>query len=46
VANDPDYMGERVNGRVANTLGVAYLGVIVVASVAALPLMIWTRMGQ
>jgi Mn2+/Fe2+ NRAMP family transporter len=46
VANDPDYMGERTNGRLANTLGVVYLGIIVVASVAAIPLMIWTRMGQ
>jgi Mn2+/Fe2+ NRAMP family transporter len=46
VANDPDYMGERTNGRFANTLGVAYLGIICVAAVAAIPLMIWTRMGQ
>jgi len=46
VANDPDYMGERTNGRFANTLGVAYLGIIGVAAVAAIPLMIWTRMGQ
>jgi Mn2+/Fe2+ NRAMP family transporter len=46
VANDPDYMGVRTNGRFANTLGVAYLGIICVAAVAAIPLMIWTRMGQ
>jgi Mn2+/Fe2+ NRAMP family transporter len=46
VANDPDYMAEYVNGRFANTLGTAYLGVIAVAAVAAIPLMIWTRMGQ
>ncbi|MDI6909745.1 divalent metal cation transporter [Nocardioides sp.] len=46
VANDPDYMGEHVNGRLANGLGSIYLVVIGVASVAALPLMIWTRMGQ
>jgi Mn2+/Fe2+ NRAMP family transporter len=46
VANDPDYMGERTNGRFANTLGVAYLGIICVAALAAIPLMIWTRMGQ
>jgi hypothetical protein len=39
-------MGERTNGRFANTLGVAYLGIICVAAVAAIPLMIWTRMGQ
>jgi Mn2+/Fe2+ NRAMP family transporter len=46
VANDPDYMGKHVNGRVANTLGSVYMVFIVVAAVAAIPLMIWTRMGQ
>lgn len=46
VANDPDYLGEHVNGRLANALGTVYLVVIGVAAVAAIPLMIWTRMGQ
>ena len=46
VANDPDYMGRYVNGRFANALGTAYLVVIAVAAVAAIPLMIWTRLGQ
>jgi Mn2+/Fe2+ NRAMP family transporter len=46
VANDPDYMGEHVNGRLANALGTVYLILIAVAAVAAIPLMIWTRMGQ
>jgi Mn2+/Fe2+ NRAMP family transporter len=46
VANDPDYLGEHVNGRLANTLGVVYLGVVGVASLAAIPLMILTRVGQ
>jgi Mn2+/Fe2+ NRAMP family transporter len=46
VANDPDYMGERTNGGFANTLGMVYLVLIAVAAVAAIPLMIWTRMGQ
>jgi Mn2+/Fe2+ NRAMP family transporter len=46
VANDPDYMGHRTNGRIANAIGVVYLGIIAVASIAAIPLMIWTRMGQ
>ena len=32
VANDPDYMGEHVNGRLANALGTVYLVVIVVAA--------------
>jgi len=45
VANDPDYMGERVNGRVTNALGTVFLIVVTVAAVAALPLMVWTRMG-
>jgi Mn2+/Fe2+ NRAMP family transporter len=46
VANDPDYMGEYVNKRLANGLGVVFLFLVVVAAVAAIPLMIWTRMGQ
>ena len=46
VANDPNYLGEHTNGRLANTLGVVYLVVVVVASLAALPLMIATKMGQ
>ena len=45
VANDPDYMGDHVNGRLANTLGSVYLVVIGVAALAAIPLMIVTRMG-
>jgi Mn2+/Fe2+ NRAMP family transporter len=45
VANDPDYMGEHVNGRLANALGTFYLCLIVVAALAAIPLMIVTRMG-
>jgi Mn2+/Fe2+ NRAMP family transporter len=46
VANDPDYMGDRVNRRGANFVGSVYLVVIVVASVAAIPLMIVTKAGQ
>lgn len=46
IANDPDYVGEHVNGRVTNTLGTIYLGLIVVAAVAAIPLMVATGMGQ
>jgi Mn2+/Fe2+ NRAMP family transporter len=46
VANDPDYMGEHANGHLANVLGTIYLVLIAVAAVAAIPLMIWTRMGQ
>jgi Mn2+/Fe2+ NRAMP family transporter len=46
VANDQDYMGEHVNGGIINALGTVYLVIIAVAAVAAIPLMIWTRMGQ
>lgn len=46
VANDPDYLGRHVNGRFANALGVLYLGLVCLASVAAIPLMIITKMGQ
>jgi Mn2+/Fe2+ NRAMP family transporter len=46
VANDPDYMGEHVNGRLANGLGMVFFVLVTVAAVAAIPLLIWTRMGQ
>lgn len=46
VANDPQYMGRHVNGRLANGLGSIYLGLILVASLAAVPLLIGTGMGQ
>jgi Mn2+/Fe2+ NRAMP family transporter len=46
IANDPDYMGDAVNKRVTNTLATLFLIVIVVASVAAIPLMIATKAGQ
>ncbi|KRE95355.1 hypothetical protein ASG76_06770 [Nocardioides sp. Soil774] len=45
VANDPDYLGRHVNGRVANVLGTVYLVLILVAAVAAIPLMALTGMG-
>ena len=46
VANDRDYLGEHVNGRFANTLGVVYLVLLTAVALAALPLMVVTRMGQ
>ena len=46
VANDHTYMGRHVNGRLANTLGTVYLVVVLVAALAAIPLMIVTRAGQ
>jgi Mn2+/Fe2+ NRAMP family transporter len=46
VANDPGYMGEHVNGRFANGLGTVFLVIIVIVSVAAIPLMLITSAGQ
>lgn len=46
VANDRAYMGEHANGWFANTLGTIFLVVVVLAAVAAIPLMIMTKAGQ
>jgi manganese transport protein len=46
VANDPEYMGDKVNGRLTNAVGMVYLVIILVASIAAIPLMIVTGAGQ
>ena len=46
VANDPEYMGDDVNGRVRNALAVAFLVIILIAAVAAIPLLIITGMGS
>ena len=46
VANDPGYMGDEVNGRLRNGLGVAFLIIIIVAAVAAIPLLIASGMGS
>lgn len=46
VSNDPQYMGRHVNGRAVNVLGMAYLVIILVASLAAVPLMIVTGAGS
>jgi len=46
VANDKAYMGRYVNGRFANVLGLIYLVVIMIVALAAIPLMIWTNVGQ
>jgi Mn2+/Fe2+ NRAMP family transporter len=46
VANDRAYLGDKVNGALANTLGVIYLVIILVVAVAAIPLMILTGVGQ
>jgi Mn2+/Fe2+ NRAMP family transporter len=46
ISNDPDYMGEQTNGRFSNALATGFLAIIVVASLAAIPLMIYTKAGQ
>ena len=46
VANDRDYMGESVNGRVVNALGTFYLVLLTVVAIVAVPLMIATKAGQ
>jgi Mn2+/Fe2+ NRAMP family transporter len=45
VANDPQYMGKHVNGRVFNAVALVYLVIILIASIAAIPLMIVTGAG-
>jgi Mn2+/Fe2+ NRAMP family transporter len=46
VAGDPSYMGEHANGRLASVLGWFYLVVIAVISLAAVPLLVLTNMGE
>jgi manganese transport protein len=45
VANDPAYVGEYVNSRLTNLVGFGYLVLLLVVSIATIPLMIWTRAG-
>jgi manganese transport protein len=45
VANDREYMGDRVNRALSNTLGVAFLVIMVVVSIATLPLLFITKAG-
>jgi Mn2+/Fe2+ NRAMP family transporter len=46
IARDERYMGERVNGRLANVLGIFYLGLLTLVSVVALPLLFATNHGS
>jgi manganese transport protein len=46
IANDPDYMGERTNSRVGNVFGSVFLVIVLLASAAAIPLMVVTKAGQ
>ncbi|MFF2369157.1 NRAMP family divalent metal transporter [Agromyces sp. NPDC058110] len=45
VANDRQYLGENVNGCAMNVIALIYLGIIVLASVVAIPLLIITGAG-
>jgi Mn2+/Fe2+ NRAMP family transporter len=45
VANDPTYMGDATNSRAANALASVYLVLLVLVSVAAIPLTIVTKGG-
>lgn len=45
IANDPDYMGDNVNGRILNALGTIYLIILVAVAMAAIPLIIITKGG-
>jgi manganese transport protein len=45
VANDRVYLGRHVNGRFGNAVGTVIMVVVVVAAIAAVPLMIATGMG-
>ncbi|HEX6366094.1 MAG TPA: Nramp family divalent metal transporter [Agromyces sp.] len=45
IANDREYMGDHVNGRAMNFLGSVYLVIILVAALAAIPLLIITGAG-
>jgi Mn2+/Fe2+ NRAMP family transporter len=46
VANDPEYMGEHVNGQPLNGIALIYLVIILAAALAAIPLLIMTGAGQ
>lgn len=45
-ANDPTFMRDETNGRLANTLGWIFYGVVVIAAVAAVPLYLLTSGGK
>lgn len=45
IANDRRYLKDRVNGPLTNAVGVVYLVIVLVAALAALPLLIATKAG-
>ena len=46
VSNDPDYMGDEVNGKVVNALASFYMVLLTVVAIVAIPLMLATKAGQ
>jgi len=46
VANDRDYMGERVNRAWSNVLATIFLILMIITSIATLPLIFFTKAGQ
>ena len=45
IANDPEYMGDAVNGRFINTLAIVYMAILSVIAVVTIPLMVITKAG-
>jgi Mn2+/Fe2+ NRAMP family transporter len=45
VANDPDYMRDKVNSRVTNVIASFYMVLLTVVAIATIPLMIATKAG-
>jgi Mn2+/Fe2+ NRAMP family transporter len=45
VANDPEYMGDKRNGVFSNVVGSVFLLLVVIVSIATIPLMIITKAG-
>ncbi len=45
VANDPEFMGDKVNSRALNAVALVYLALLVAVSLATIPLMIVTKGG-
>ena len=46
IARDERYMGDHANGRLANVLGIFYLGLLTIVSLVALPLLFATNHGS
>jgi Mn2+/Fe2+ NRAMP family transporter len=46
VANDRDYMGDKVNRALSNTLGTIFLVIMLITTLATLPLLFITKAGQ